>query len=63
MQNFLEGMETGYGKYKNPYHNSVHAADVLQTTFHILSNSGLMVNYLIIWIREKYKDLINLFEF
>jgi calcium/calmodulin-dependent 3',5'-cyclic nucleotide phosphodiesterase len=43
MQNFLEGMETGYGKYKNPYHNSVHAADVLQTTFHILSNSGLMV--------------------
>ena len=47
MQNFLEGMEVGYSKYKNPYHNAVHAADVLQTTFHILSNSGLMVNLFI----------------
>lgn len=43
MQNFLEGMDTGYGKHKNPYHNAIHAADVLQTTFHIMNNSGLMV--------------------
>jgi hypothetical protein len=45
MQNFLEGMEAGYGKHKNPYHNAVHAADVLQTTFHILHHSGLMVTF------------------
>lgn len=45
MSNFLESMETGYEKYGNPYHNSVHAADVLQTTFNILSSSAL-VNWL-----------------
>ena len=43
MQNFLEAMEAGYSKYNNPYHNLVHATDVLQTTNHILNNAGLMV--------------------
>ena len=42
MQNFLEAVEAGYTKYKNPYHNSVHAADVLQTIYHMLNNAGLM---------------------
>lgn len=36
-------MESGYSKYRNPYHNLVHAADVLQTTYQIIYNSGLMV--------------------
>jgi hypothetical protein len=43
MQNFLEAMEIGYSKHKNPYHNLVHSADVLQTTYHMLNNAGLMV--------------------
>lgn len=43
MQNFLEAVEAGYSKYKNPYHNLVHAADVLQTLYNILNNAGLMV--------------------
>ena len=45
MENFLEAIETGYSKYKNPYHNLVHAADVLQTLYNILNNAGLMVSY------------------
>jgi len=36
-------MESGYSKYRNPYHNLIHAADVLQTTYQIIYNSGLMV--------------------
>jgi hypothetical protein len=43
MQNFLEAMETGYSKYNNPYHNLVHATDVLQTTYHILKHTNLIV--------------------
>ena len=43
MQNFLEAVEAGYSKYNNPYHNLIHATDVLQTTYHILNNAGLMV--------------------
>ena len=42
MQNFLEAVEAGYSKHKNPYHNLVHAADVLQTIYHMLNNAGLM---------------------
>lgn len=45
MQNFLEAVEAGYSKYKNPYHNLVHAADVLQTTYNIINSAGLMVIY------------------
>ncbi|CAF3698588.1 unnamed protein product [Rotaria sp. Silwood1] len=43
LQNFLEQMESGYSKHRNPYHNLIHAADVLQTTYQIIYNSGLMV--------------------
>ncbi|CAF1373638.1 unnamed protein product [Adineta ricciae] len=42
LQNFLEQMESGYSKYHNPYHNLIHAADVLQTIYQIVYNSGLM---------------------
>ena len=52
MQNFLEAVEIGYSKYKNPYHNLVHAADVLQTTYFLLNNADLMV-----------KNKINLIDF
>lgn len=36
-------MESGYSKFKNPYHNLIHAADVLQTTYQIVYSAGLMV--------------------
>ncbi|KAK2144659.1 hypothetical protein LSH36_739g01001 [Paralvinella palmiformis] len=41
LESFLIKLEEGYSKYKNPYHNLVHAADVTQTTHHIVSQSGL----------------------
>ena len=43
MQNFLEAVEAGYSKHNNPYHNLIHAADVLQTTYQIVNSSGLTV--------------------
>jgi calcium/calmodulin-dependent 3',5'-cyclic nucleotide phosphodiesterase len=42
MQNFLEAVEAGYSKYNNPYHNLIHAADVLQTQYTLLNNAGLL---------------------
>ncbi|CAF3644230.1 unnamed protein product [Rotaria socialis] len=56
LQSFLEQMENGYSKYKNPYHNLIHAADVLQTTYQIVYNSGLMVEN---WLTDH--DLFAMF--
>ncbi|KAK7080217.1 Calcium/calmodulin-dependent 3',5'-cyclic nucleotide phosphodiesterase 1C [Halocaridina rubra] len=42
LETFLTQVESGYQKYKNPYHNNVHAADVLQTMHYMLSQTGLM---------------------
>ncbi len=44
LEAFLLKLEEGYSKHKNPYHNLVHAADVCQTTHHIMSQSGLAVS-------------------
>ncbi|XP_053385737.1 dual specificity calcium/calmodulin-dependent 3',5'-cyclic nucleotide phosphodiesterase 1C-like [Mercenaria mercenaria] len=45
LDSFLLALETGYSKYKNPYHNLVHGGDVAQTVHTILSQSKL-VNWL-----------------
>lgn len=45
LDSFLLQLELGYSKYKNPYHNLVHGADVAQTVHTILSSSKL-VNWL-----------------
>ena len=42
LEAFLLRLEQGYSKYKNPYHNLMHAADVTQTTHHIIRQSGLV---------------------
>ncbi|XP_068103100.1 dual specificity calcium/calmodulin-dependent 3',5'-cyclic nucleotide phosphodiesterase 1A isoform X2 [Hyperolius riggenbachi] len=39
---FVEALEVGYSKYKNPYHNLVHAADVTQTVHYIMLHTGIM---------------------
>ncbi|XP_056144952.1 dual specificity calcium/calmodulin-dependent 3',5'-cyclic nucleotide phosphodiesterase 1A [Lampris incognitus] len=39
---FVEALEAGYSKHKNPYHNLVHAADVTQTAHYLMLHSGLM---------------------
>ncbi|XP_039182239.1 calcium/calmodulin-dependent 3',5'-cyclic nucleotide phosphodiesterase 1A-like isoform X3 [Crotalus tigris] len=39
---FAKALEAGYSKYKNPYHNSLHAADVTQTVHTIMLHTGMM---------------------
>lgn len=46
LMTFLDALETGYGKYKNPYHNQIHAADVTQTVHCFLLRTGMVVGAL-----------------
>ncbi|NXG54725.1 PDE1B phosphodiesterase, partial [Hemiprocne comata] len=39
----LEALEGGYGRYRNPYHNQGHAADVTQTVHCVLLRTGMLV--------------------
>lgn len=41
LENFLNSVEQGYCKYKNPYHNNLHAADVTQTVHYMLCQAGV----------------------
>uniref|UniRef100_A0A8C9WNH7 Phosphodiesterase n=1 Tax=Scleropages formosus TaxID=113540 RepID=A0A8C9WNH7_SCLFO len=38
---FVEALEVGYSKHKNPYHNLIHAADVTQTVHYLLLKTGM----------------------
>ncbi|XP_073921362.1 dual specificity calcium/calmodulin-dependent 3',5'-cyclic nucleotide phosphodiesterase 1C isoform X4 [Castor canadensis] len=38
---FVEALEVGYNKHKNPYHNLMHAADVTQTVHYLLYKTGV----------------------
>ncbi|RWS10477.1 calcium/calmodulin-dependent 3' [Dinothrombium tinctorium] len=48
LDNFLFQIEQGYIKYKNPYHNNLHAADVTQSVHYILCQLGLVFRSLVI---------------
>ncbi|XP_063174174.1 dual specificity calcium/calmodulin-dependent 3',5'-cyclic nucleotide phosphodiesterase 1A isoform X1 [Candoia aspera] len=39
---FGEALEIGYSKYRNPYHNLIHAADVTHTVHCIMLLTGIM---------------------
>ncbi|GAA6219486.1 calcium/calmodulin-dependent 3',5'-cyclic nucleotide phosphodiesterase 1A-like [Lates japonicus] len=39
---FVDSLEVGYSKYKNPYHNLMHAADVTQTIHYFLLKTGMV---------------------
>ncbi|XP_051259224.1 dual specificity calcium/calmodulin-dependent 3',5'-cyclic nucleotide phosphodiesterase 1A-like isoform X2 [Dicentrarchus labrax] len=39
---FVDALENGYSKHKNPYHNLIHAADVTQTAHFLMLHTGLM---------------------
>ncbi|XP_069469322.1 dual specificity calcium/calmodulin-dependent 3',5'-cyclic nucleotide phosphodiesterase 1C isoform X3 [Ambystoma mexicanum] len=39
---FVEALEVGYSKHKNPYHNLMHAADVTQTVHYLLLKTGVV---------------------
>ncbi|XP_052320239.1 dual specificity calcium/calmodulin-dependent 3',5'-cyclic nucleotide phosphodiesterase 1C-like [Oncorhynchus keta] len=38
----VEALEVGYGKHNNPYHNLMHAADVIQTIHYLLLKTGIV---------------------
>ena len=40
---FMARVEEGYGRHRNPYHNSCHGADVAQTLHSVLKNTGFEV--------------------
>lgn len=44
LDSFLYAVEAGYSKFRNPYHNLVHGADVAQTVHYVLSQSHLAVS-------------------
>ncbi|XP_036935812.1 calcium/calmodulin-dependent 3',5'-cyclic nucleotide phosphodiesterase 1A-like, partial [Acanthopagrus latus] len=39
---FVDSLEVGYSKHKNPYHNLMHAADVTQTIHYLLLKTGIV---------------------
>ncbi|XP_060724543.1 dual specificity calcium/calmodulin-dependent 3',5'-cyclic nucleotide phosphodiesterase 1A isoform X1 [Tachysurus vachellii] len=39
---FVEALEVGYSKHKNPYHNLIHAADVTQTVHYLMLKTGVV---------------------
>ncbi|XP_074478064.1 dual specificity calcium/calmodulin-dependent 3',5'-cyclic nucleotide phosphodiesterase 1A isoform X1 [Sebastes fasciatus] len=39
---FMDSLEVGYSKHKNPYHNLMHAADVTQTIHYLLLKTGMV---------------------
>jgi len=41
LESMLGHLEFGYARNSNPYHNNLHAADVLQTTHWFISQGGL----------------------
>ncbi|CBY38750.1 unnamed protein product, partial [Oikopleura dioica] len=45
---FADQLEFGYNLHSNPYHNSLHACDVLQTTHYHIHASGISN-----WLSEK----------
>lgn len=52
---FVESLEVGYSKHKNPYHNLMHAADVTQTIHYLLLKTGIVVsciNQSCVWLMQ-----------
>ncbi|KAM8822472.1 dual specificity calcium/calmodulin-dependent 3',5'-cyclic nucleotide phosphodiesterase 1A-like isoform 2-T2 [Spinachia spinachia] len=42
LMSFVDLLEVGYSKHKNPYHNLMHAADVTQTIHYLLLKTGVV---------------------
>ena len=51
---FVDSLEMGYSKHKNPYHNVMHAADVTQTVHYMLLKTGMMVSLVLGYVDAKY---------
>ena len=46
LETMLNHLEQGYSHNGNPYHNNLHACDVLQTVHYFISQTGLAVSQL-----------------
>ena len=44
LEAMLNHVEAGYTANGNPYHNNMHACDVLQTTHYFISQTGVAVS-------------------
>ena len=44
LETMLNHVESGYTQKGNPYHNNMHACDVLQTTHYFICQTGLAVS-------------------
>jgi calcium/calmodulin-dependent 3',5'-cyclic nucleotide phosphodiesterase len=53
LEAMLNHVEAGYTANGNPYHNNMHACDVLQTTHYFISQTGLAVSPSIKFIPNK----------
>ena len=51
LETMLHHLEVGYMGNANPYHNNLHACDVLQTTHYFISQTGLSVNKNVFYIK------------
>ena len=48
LETMLGHVEAGYTQNGNPYHNNMHACDVLQTTHYFISQTGLAVSIVLL---------------
>ena len=55
LEAMLNHVEAGYTANGNPYHNNMHACDVLQTTHYFISQTGLAVSPSIKFISNNTK--------
>jgi len=56
LESMLSHLEQGYSYNGNPYHNNLHACDVLQTTHYFISQTGLAVSLfqVILFFKKKW---------
>ncbi|RWS27188.1 calcium/calmodulin-dependent 3':5'-cyclic nucleotide phosphodiesterase 1A-like isoform X2 [Leptotrombidium deliense] len=59
LDNFIFQIEQGYIKYKNPYHNNLHAADVTQSVHYFLCQLGLVVSFLSMFTQTDTNSQFN----
>lgn len=57
LETMLHHLEVGYMSNANPYHNNLHACDVLQTTHYFISQTGLSVNKTIVYFLKRINFL------
>ena len=58
LETMLGHVEAGYTQNGNPYHNNMHACDVLQTTHYFISQTGLAVSISLYFLQKRNSVLL-----